>query len=68
MQARRTLARGQNGTKKSLGRYGEQLICVRYRHDEQRRKLFTTVEIIVVSNTRHSRHPHNSSWARKRRT
>jgi hypothetical protein len=47
MQARRTLAPGQKGTKKFLDRYGEQLVCVRYRYDEQRRKRFTTIEIIV---------------------
>lgn len=47
MKARRTLAPGQKGTKKLLDHYGEQLVCVRYRYDEQRRKRFTTVEIIV---------------------
>jgi hypothetical protein len=47
MQTRRTLAPGQKGTKKFLDRYGEQLVCVRYRYDQQRRKRFTTVEIII---------------------
>ena len=47
MQARRTLAPGQKGTKKLLDPYGEQLVCVRYRYDEQRRKRGATVEIIV---------------------
>jgi hypothetical protein len=47
MQARRTLTPGQKGAKKILERYGEQLACVRYRYDEQRRKRFTTIEIIV---------------------
>ena len=47
MHARRTLAPGQKGTKKLLNRYGPQLLCVRYRYDEQLRKRFTTVEIIV---------------------
>lgn len=47
MQARRTLVPGQKGTKKFLDHYGEKLICVRYRYDEQQRKRFTTVEIIV---------------------
>src|SRR5262245_57884570 len=47
MHARRTLTPGQKGTKKFLERYGEQLICVRYRYDDQRRKRFTTIEIIV---------------------
>jgi hypothetical protein len=47
MQARRTLTPGQKGTKKFLDRYGEHLVCVRYRYDEQQRKRFATVEIIV---------------------
>ena len=47
MQARQTLTPGQKGTKKFLERYGKQLICVSYRYDDQRRKRFTTVEIIV---------------------
>jgi len=47
MQARRILAPGQKGTKKFLDRYGAQLVCVRYRYDQQRRKRFTTAEIIV---------------------
>jgi hypothetical protein len=41
------LAPGQKGAKSFLERYGEKLICVRYRYDEQRRNRFTTVEIIV---------------------
>ncbi len=47
MQARRTLAPGQKGTKKFLDRYGEHQVCVRYRYDEQRRTRGATVEIIV---------------------
>jgi hypothetical protein len=47
MQTRRTSVLGQKGAKNFLDRYGEHLVCVRYRYDEQRRKRFTTVEIIV---------------------
>jgi hypothetical protein len=47
MQARRTLVLSQNGAKKFIGHYGEQLVCVHYRYDNQRRKRFTTVEIII---------------------
>jgi hypothetical protein len=47
MQARQTLTPGQKGTKKFLERYSKQLICVRYRYDDQRRKRFTNIEIIV---------------------
>jgi hypothetical protein len=47
MQARRKLTPGQKGTKKFLDRYGDQLVCVRYRYDEQRHRRFTTIEIVV---------------------
>ena len=47
IQARRTLTPGQKGAKKFLDRYGERLVCVRYRYDEQRRKRGAAVEIIV---------------------
>ena len=47
MEARVTLRPGQRGTKKLVKRFGESLICVRYRYDATRRKRFTTVELIV---------------------
>jgi hypothetical protein len=39
---------GQKGTKQLLARYGERLICVRYRYDAQRKKRFKTVELLVA--------------------
>src|SRR5262249_5004714 len=33
--------------KKFLAQYGDRLVCVRYRSDEQRRTRFKTVELIV---------------------
>jgi hypothetical protein len=47
MQARRTLAPGQKGTKRLLERYGAKLVCVRYRYDEQKQRRYKTVELIV---------------------
>jgi hypothetical protein len=47
MEARLKLKPGQNGTKKLLARFGERLVCVRYRYDEARSLRFTTVELIV---------------------
>jgi hypothetical protein len=47
MQTRRASVLGQKGAKNLLDRYGERLVCIRYRFDERRRKRFTTVEIIV---------------------
>jgi predicted aminopeptidase len=48
MQIRATLKPGQRGTKKWLSQHGDRLVCVRYRYDVQRRRRYTTVEIIVA--------------------
>ena len=37
----------QAGALKWARRYGEALVCVRYRHDRQRRHRYTTVELVV---------------------
>ena len=47
MQTRLTLKPGQNGTKKWLEKYGDKLVTVRYRYDEENKKRFKTVELIV---------------------
>lgn len=47
VEARLTLRPGQKGTKKLLTQYGERLIYVRYRYDEQKMKRYKTVELIV---------------------
>ncbi|MCU0493482.1 MAG: hypothetical protein MUD01_17995 [Chloroflexaceae bacterium] len=47
MRTRLKLRPGQRGTKKLLAVYGDQLLCVRYRYDEESRKRFKTVELIV---------------------
>lgn len=47
MEARLKLKPGQNGTKKLFARFGERLVCVRYRYDQAKRLRFTTVELIV---------------------
>ncbi len=38
---------GQPGCKKLGQRYGPALVCVRYRHDQQRNWRYTTVELLV---------------------
>ncbi|OFW25215.1 MAG: hypothetical protein A3H97_01975 [Acidobacteria bacterium RIFCSPLOWO2_02_FULL_65_29] len=48
METRLTLRPGQNGTRKLAERFGKRLIRVRYRYDEERRKRYTTVELIVA--------------------
>jgi len=47
MRTRLTLKPGQRGTKKLLTEYGERLVCVRYRYDEQSKKRYKTVELII---------------------
>ena len=47
MKTRRKLVPGQPGTKKLLERYGEDLVCVRYRYDAERKISVKTVELIV---------------------
>ena len=35
------------GTKRFLNKYGNQLVCVRYRIDKQLQKRYTTIELII---------------------
>ena len=46
MKTKRKLRPGDAGTKKLQAKYGDKLICVRYRYDEQQRKKIKTVELI----------------------
>ncbi|HEX9005141.1 MAG TPA: hypothetical protein VGB07_34845 [Blastocatellia bacterium] len=43
----RKLAPGQKGTKRLHEQFGDRLLCVRYRYDDQLQKRFKTVELIV---------------------
>lgn len=43
----RKLKPGQPGTKKLVEKYGEDLVCVRYRYDRQRKVRIKTVELVV---------------------
>ncbi len=47
MQTLLTRKPGQKGTKQLLLKYGEQLVCVRYRYDDERRRRLKTVELVV---------------------
>jgi len=38
MKTRLTLKPGQKGTKKLIAEYGDQLVCIRYRYDPQKKK------------------------------
>jgi hypothetical protein len=47
MDVKATLPPGANGTKALVRKYGDQLVCVRYRYDKTTRKRYKTVELIV---------------------
>ena len=47
MKIKRILQPGQPGTKKLAERYGDKLVCVRYRYDNEKKTMFKTIEIII---------------------
>jgi len=47
MQATRKLLPGQPGTRKLLDKYGDDLLCVRYRYDPEHKIRMKTIEIII---------------------
>lgn len=47
MEVKATFKPGENGTKRLLQQYGDQLVCVRYRYDRAKQKRYKTVELIV---------------------
>jgi hypothetical protein len=47
MRTRLHLKPGQRGTKRLSEKYGDQLVCVRYRYDDATKKRYKTVELIV---------------------
>ena len=47
MKSKKILKPGKPGTKRWLAKYGNDLYCVRYRYDIERKERITTIEIIV---------------------
>lgn len=47
MKVKRILHPGQPGTKKLVKRYGDKMLCVRYRYDEDKMMKYKTIEIII---------------------
>ena len=47
MKTQTHLKPGQKGTKRLVEKYGDSLLCVRYRYDEIRGIRLKTVEIVV---------------------
>jgi len=47
MKTRLTLKPGQHGTKSLLKKYGDALVCVRFRYDPESNQRIKTVELII---------------------
>lgn len=47
MKIKKIVKPGQPGTKKLVERYGENLICVRYRYDAENKRVLKTIELII---------------------
>ena len=57
-KTRLTLQPGQRGARNLSARYGEQLVCVRYRYDAHQKRRFKTVELIVEGSDWEPSTPH----------
>jgi len=47
LKTKRTILPGKMGTKKWVKKYGDKLVCVRYKYDDKTQKRLTTIELIV---------------------
>ncbi len=47
MKTRLTLKPGQHGTKALMKKYGDALVCVRFRYDQEKGQRLKTVELII---------------------
>ena len=63
MKTKLTLKPGQHGTKAWVDKYGDRLVSVRYRYDEETQKRYKTVELIVESSNWVPEQKHqNTGW------
>ncbi len=47
MKTKLSIKAGHKGTKRLCEKYGDSLVCVRYRYDETTKKRYKTVELII---------------------
>jgi hypothetical protein len=64
MEVRKTLQPGEMGTKQFLNKYGDRLVCVRYRIDKQQQKRYTTIELVVDEKPYISQKPTVIVWVK----
>ena len=60
MKVKRILHPGQPGTKKLVKRYGDNMLCVRYRYDENKMMMYKTIEIIIDEKPWQGKTPKNT--------
>ena len=60
-EVRQTLKPGEPGTRKLAARFGDKLVCIRYRVDAARQRRYTTVELIVDEAVLVTRRVHSPS-------
>lgn len=65
MKTRLILKPGQPGTKRLVEKYGDYLLCVRFKYDAESRQRLKTVELIVERTKRGVAPPLNSSLCNK---
>ncbi len=58
MEIRTVRKPGDPGTQKLMARYGERLVCIRYRYDMAKRKRYKTIELILAEEDWHPPKPH----------
>ncbi len=58
MEIRTVRKPGERGTQALMQKYGERLVCIRYRYDPARKKRFKTVELIVAEQDWQPPEPH----------
>lgn len=58
MEIRTVRKPGDKGTQSLMQKYGERLVCIRYRYDPARRKRFKTVELIIAEQDWQPPEPH----------
>lgn len=58
MKTLKTMKPGTKGTARFVREWGDNLVAVRYREDAQRKKVFTTIEVIVDERERISQPMH----------
>jgi len=58
MEIRTVRKPGDKGMQRLMEKYGERLVCIRYRYDPTRKKRFKTVELIVGEHDWQPREPH----------